>query len=115
MPILRPANGDRIVLTHMGPDPDPLPAGATGTVKWSHYVPSDGIGGDAFIQMSVAWDKPHERRGLMLTCPPDRFAVIEEARAGVPPSALRDSLVRQGRQRPAATTDQGLLSTSAQD
>jgi len=62
--------GDRIRLDFMGPDPDPIAPGATGTVN------SDPTRfGSGPWQVSVAWDNG---RSLMLACPPDQFTVLQE-------------------------------------
>ena len=57
--------GDRVRLIYMPNDPDPIPAGATGTV----IDVTDG----AFAQITVAWDN---RRSLALVPGVDEFAVI---------------------------------------
>lgn len=64
--------GDRIRLDHMGADPDPIPAGTTGTVR---RVRPDLYGGGE--QISVRWDNG---RSLLLVTPPDRFTIIDHAR-----------------------------------
>ena len=55
--------GDRIRLLSMD-DPDPIPAGSTGTVG-GVYPQSD------WTQVDVDWDNS---RSLMLSIPPDRVA-----------------------------------------
>lgn len=60
------AVGDRIKLLHMGDDPCPMEAGATGTVIG--FCDSPGL-----QQLVVAWDNG---RGLNLVPGVDRFAVI---------------------------------------
>lgn len=62
---LRPT--DRVRLIHMGPDPDPVPAGSEGSVlqttDLSHLEPGQ-------VQVSIAWDCG---RALAAVCPPDRL------------------------------------------
>jgi hypothetical protein len=62
--------GDRIRLVEMTDDPAPLPAGATGTIDAVFPHPAQRYG-QAWTQYSVKWDAPHERRTLMVCCPPD--------------------------------------------
>jgi hypothetical protein len=62
--------GDRIRLVQMGPDPCPIPPGATGTVR---RVVNLG-----WIQICVQWDI---HRSLALVWPEDQFHVIERPRA----------------------------------
>ena len=59
------ASGDRIRLIEMPDDPDPIPAGATGTV----LAVTDGPLG----QIVIAWDNG---RSLALVPGVDRFEVI---------------------------------------
>ena len=59
--------GDRIRLIEMADDPDPLDAGATGTVTAIHVH-------SGWAQLEVDWDCG---RSLMLTLPEDRFADVE--------------------------------------
>jgi hypothetical protein len=59
-------DGDRIKLTHMPHDPDPVEVGATGTVKFGAWIIDRW-------QYLVDWDKP---RSLNLVCPPDRAEKI---------------------------------------
>ncbi|MFG0291472.1 MAG: DUF4314 domain-containing protein [Rhodopirellula sp. JB044] len=54
--------GDRVRLIEMGDDPDPIPAGTTGTVAGA-YPQHD------WLQLDVDWDNG---RSLMLSIPPDR-------------------------------------------
>ena len=62
--------GDRIRLLSMTDDPDPIPAGATGTVRG---VTSHGAGENAWHQIDVRWDNG---RTLLLAVPPDVFEII---------------------------------------
>ena len=64
MPSPRP--GDRIKLVAMPDDPDPVPAGTTGTVT---TVRQHGT----WAQVDVDWDNG---RKLMLAVPPDQFETI---------------------------------------
>ncbi|XZE55938.1 DUF4314 domain-containing protein [Planctomycetaceae bacterium SH139] len=59
--------GDRVRLVSMADDPDPIPAGATGTVA-RVYPHSD------WTQIDVAWDNG---RSLMLSIPPDVVQVLD--------------------------------------
>jgi hypothetical protein len=59
------ASGDRIRLIAMLDDPDPIPAGATGTVL--------AVTTGRFAQIDVAWDSG---RTLSLVPGVDRFEVI---------------------------------------
>ena len=59
------AIGDRIRLIAMPDDPDPIPAGATGTVL--------AVTTGRFAQIDVAWDSG---RALSLVPGVDRFDVI---------------------------------------
>ncbi|MCC9656365.1 DUF4314 domain-containing protein [Roseiconus lacunae] len=61
--------GDRVRLISMTDDPDPIPAGTTGTVAGA-YPQSD------WTQVDVDWDNG---RSLMLSIPPD---VVERLPAG---------------------------------
>jgi hypothetical protein len=63
--------GDRIRLVQMGPDPCPIPPGATGTVRCVTYIYPDW-------QVSVSWDI---HRSLLLVWPVDKFEVIARPRA----------------------------------
>lgn len=65
-----PHNGDRIRLLSMTDDPDPIPAGATGTVRG---VTSHGALENAWHQIDVRWDNG---RTLLLVVPPDVFEII---------------------------------------
>jgi hypothetical protein len=74
--IERPApckTGDKITLHRMGNDPDPIPSGATATVR------SVCGFGDGTWQISVDWHAPHETRSLSLVYPEDSFSVTEPA------------------------------------
>jgi len=57
--------GDRVRLVSMADDPDPIPAGATGTVA-RVYPHSD------WTQVDVDWDNG---RSLMLSIPPDEIEI----------------------------------------
>ena len=65
--------GDRVRLVFMPNDPDPVPAGAEGTVQdvvqldWGH---------DKFSQVQIAWDNG---RTLSCVCPPDHLEIIGAA------------------------------------
>lgn len=65
-----PQIGDRIRLRSMTDDPDPIPAGATGTVRG---ITSHGAGDNAWNQIDVRWDNG---RTLLLVVPPDAFEII---------------------------------------
>lgn len=58
-------NGDRIRMIHMPDDPDPIPAGTTGTITNVNPV---NLAGDKFTQYSVKWDNG---RRLSACVPPD--------------------------------------------
>jgi anti-anti-sigma factor len=58
--------GQRILLGYCA-DPNPLPPGATGTVR--HWDP-------AARQLAVDWDPPHDRRRLMLAMDQDTVTII---------------------------------------
>ena len=58
--------GDRVRMIHMADDPDPIPAGTTGTVT----MVTEG----SLAQVSVAWDNG---RSLSLVPGTDQFEVIE--------------------------------------
>lgn len=60
--------GDRIELVQMGPDPDPIPAGTTGTVRGFF---DDGQGGG---QVWVDWDID---RHLNLSVPQDTWRKVD--------------------------------------
>ena len=64
-----PIVGQRIRLLAMPDDPNPLPAGATGTVLWVTRF-------DDWMQIAVAWDQ--RGGGLMLSVPPDRYEVVDD-------------------------------------
>lgn len=58
--------GDRIELTHMPNDPDPIPTGSTGTVeKVTDFGP--------WQQVTVDWDNG---RSLHLCVPPDKVRIL---------------------------------------
>ena len=63
-------SGDRIRLISMTDDPDPIPAGTTGTV--TGVYPQNG-----WTQVDVEWDNG---RSLMLSIPPDLVERIESAK-----------------------------------
>jgi len=56
--------GDRIEMTSMRDDPDPIPIGTQGVVTFVNPV---NLGGH-FIQYGIKWDSG---RSLMLCVPPD--------------------------------------------
>ncbi|MBU6240081.1 MAG: DUF4314 domain-containing protein [Planctomycetes bacterium] len=62
--------GTRIRLVSMMDDPDPIPTGATGTVRGFH---EHRFGRDLWQQIEVDWDNG---RQLMLVTPPDVFEVL---------------------------------------
>lgn len=62
--------GDRIRLLHMPEDPDPIPAGTTGTVT-SVSPCSSWMRGE--LMVSVKWDIP---RSLSMIYPIDKFEVM---------------------------------------
>jgi hypothetical protein len=64
--------GDRIRLTKMDNDPDPIPVGTTGHIKSTSTHTYAGVTTTA---VSVDWDIP---RTLTLIWPEDEFDVIEE-------------------------------------
>ena len=66
-----PRPGDRIRLTEMRDDPDPIPIGAVGTVV---SCSRHSLHGDVWHQLDVAWDNG---RTLMLVFPPDQFDIVE--------------------------------------
>lgn len=59
--------GDRIELTSMQEDPDPVPIGTKGTVEW---VETQDLGDGPRMHVAVKWDNG---RSLGLVCPPDRY------------------------------------------
>ncbi|TWT51060.1 hypothetical protein Pla22_38360 [Rubripirellula amarantea] len=63
-----PKAGDRVRLVSMTDDPDPVPAGTTGTVVGVY--PQRG-----WMQVDVDWDSG---RSLMLSIPPDVVAMIDD-------------------------------------
>lgn len=69
-----PKPGDRIRLLAMPDDPDPIPIGEVGTVI---EVTRHGDGKNAWHQVDVEWD---HGRSLMLTLPPDRIEILQDAR-----------------------------------
>lgn len=72
--------GDRVRLILMGDDPDPIPAGTTGTVVGC-YPQRD------WLQLDVAWDNG---RSLMLSNPPDRVERFSDGRSKSNPSSQGD-------------------------
>jgi hypothetical protein len=66
--MITPQPGVRIRLLAMPDDPDPVPAGTTGTVA---AVRQHGT----WSQVDVNWDNG---RTLMLVVPPDRFEVVAD-------------------------------------
>ncbi len=69
-----PKYSDRIRLVAMPDDPDPIPIGEVGTVI---EVTRHGDGKNAWHQVDVEWD---HGRSLMLTLPPDRIEILQDAR-----------------------------------
>ena len=69
-----PQPGDRIRLLAMPDDPDLIPTSEVGTVI---EVMRHGDGKDAWHQVDVEWD---HGRTLMLTLPPDRIEILQDAR-----------------------------------
>ena len=65
-----PCPGDRLELIVMTDDPDPVPAGTKGTVKFVRWCKT---GRNAWLQVDVDWDNG---RQLMLVVPPDRFEFL---------------------------------------
>ena len=65
-----PQIGDRIRLVAMDNDPDPIPAGQTGTVVRINRVEDEPV----WHQIDVAWDNG---RTLMLVTPGDEFEIID--------------------------------------
>lgn len=63
---------DRIRLVAMHDDPDPIPAGATGTMASVERLLTQGAG---WLQIDVDWDNG---RALMLVAPPDRFEFVND-------------------------------------
>ena len=63
-----PKAGDRVRLVSMNDDPDPIPAGTTGTV--AGVYPLNG-----WMQVDVDWDTG---RSLMLSIPPDVVVTIDD-------------------------------------
>ena len=72
LPDLHP--GQRIRLTSMGEDPDPMPPGATGTID--SIVPMGaGADGQPYLHLNMSWD-PWVDRSLNLCVPPDQVEVL---------------------------------------
>jgi Domain of unknown function (DUF4314) len=67
--------GDRIELVYMPNDPDPIPAGAQGTVEDVRTI-DDWHQGHTYYQVHVHWDNG---RTLSLVIPPDCVSVIGRA------------------------------------
>lgn len=61
--------GDRVRLVKMGPDPDPIPVGSTGTV--THWAVFGDRESRQSVQYGVQWDNG---RSLLVVCPPDVLA-----------------------------------------
>ena len=61
--------GDRVRLIEMGDDPNPIPAGTTGTVA-GVYPQHD------WLQLDVEWNNG---RSLMLSIPPDRVEQLSDS------------------------------------
>ncbi|WP_448205339.1 DUF4314 domain-containing protein [Azospirillum sp. sgz302134] len=66
-----PEVGQRIRLVRMGPDPCPIEAGATGTVR---SVSMFKYGPPGHVQIGVDWDNG---RTLMLALPEDRYEILD--------------------------------------
>jgi hypothetical protein len=66
MPTLGP--GDRIRLSTMSDDPDPIPPGSTGTVTAVRQHRT-------WAQVDVDWDNG---RKLMLVVPPDQLEILSD-------------------------------------
>ena len=91
--------GDRIRLLHMADDPDPIPAGSTGTVT---RVTAGPLG-----QVDVEWDSG---RSLSLVPGVDRFEVIESAaEASDPDSPTPVTVPRAVYEGIAAVRDSGMF------
>ena len=75
-----PKAGDRVRLVSMTDDPDPIPAGTTGTVAGA-YPQSD------WTQVDVDWDNG---RSLMLSIPPDGVERLSDGRSKSNPSSQGD-------------------------
>jgi len=60
--------GDRIELVSMGIDPDPIPAGSTGTIDHIYH-------GNGYTQVGVDWDSG---RALLLILPEDTIRKIND-------------------------------------
>lgn len=67
------APGTRIELVQMGEDPDPIPAGSTGTVVRSTFLGTNPATGEDHWQVTVTWDSG---RGLMVSLPHDDVRVL---------------------------------------
>lgn len=65
-----PRPGDRIRFVAMPDDPNPVPAGSTGTVT---FVNEHGSGDRAWLQIGVDWENG---RRLMLSVPPDGVQML---------------------------------------
>ena len=91
--------GDRVKMLHMPDDPDPIPAGSTGTVT---RVTDGPLG-----QVDVAWDSG---RSLSLVPGVDRFEVIEPAaEASEPDSPTPVTVPRAVYEGIAAVRDSGMF------
>lgn len=69
--------GDRIRLTAMPNDPDPIPEGTTGTVFYIQSGPRGLTHVTVIWDNSVTPDGERRNRCLTLVVPPDEFTVIE--------------------------------------
>jgi uncharacterized protein DUF4314 len=69
--------GARFQLVRMDDDPDPIPAGATGTIT---YVNDLNFIGDHDVQLWVDWDPLPDgrKRTLMLCWPHDQIIPLED-------------------------------------
>lgn len=63
--------GDRVRLVHMPNDPDPIPDGTLGTVRWISDL--SRVSRTPEIQVGVGWDNG---RSLSCICPPDILVLV---------------------------------------
>jgi hypothetical protein len=69
---MRFQQGDRVMLVHMGDDPDPVKPGTEGTV--THVEELRFFGRPAQLQVSVDWD---DGRRLSCLVPPDMIVRVD--------------------------------------